>query len=231
MDVEKELSEIAVLLGEPGRVRMLWSLLDGEARPAGELAFFANVSAQSASLHLNKLVAAEMLKVTAHGRNRFYAIARPEVAHAVEAMAALIPSAAKNKFAPPASLRAVPEFRAARTCYDHLAGSLAVEIADALQAKNWLHLTETEFVVPADGAAFWTDFGIDLDALKKQRRVFAGKCLDWSERRYHLAGALGAAMMEELLQRRWIVRSDRTRAVRMTLAGGKNFSNLFGITI
>lgn len=228
MNVESELSNVASLIGEPARVLMLWSLLDGEARRAGELAFFANVSPQSASLHLAKLVEAEMLKVAAQGRNRFYSIARPEVAHIVESMAALIPSARKNKVSP---LRAIPEFRVARTCYDHLAGRVAVEIAEAMQTKNWLRLSASEFAVTGDGAAFFAEFGIQIEELKRQRRAFAGKCLDWSERKYHLAGALGTSLFQELLKRRWLARSKTGRTVRITLAGAKNFDSLFGIRI
>ena len=126
MDVESEFSNVDFLIGEPSRALILWNLLDGQMRPAGELAFLANISPQSASLHLAKLVEAKMLTVTAHGRNRFYAIARPEVAHVIESIAALVPSVAKNKILPRSAL---PEFRVARTCYDHLAGGLATVCA------------------------------------------------------------------------------------------------------
>jgi DNA-binding transcriptional ArsR family regulator len=227
MDVETELSNVAFLLGEPARALMLWSLLDGQARPAGELAFFANVSPQSASLHLAKLVEAEMLKVTAQGRNRYYSIARPEVAHAIESMAALIPSAAENKILPSF---AVPELRLARTCYDHLAGKLAVGIADAMQERGLLMPSGGDFVVSDKGAEMFEEIGIDIEEVKKQRRSFAGKCLDWSERRYHLAGSLGAALLGELLNRKWIARVPKGRAVRVTLDGRKNFDRLFGIS-
>ena len=226
MDVENELSNVAFLIGEPTRILILWNLLDGQTRPAGELAFLANISPQSASLHLAKLVEAKMLSVTARGRNRFYAIARPEVAHVIESMAALIPSVAKNNTLPRSAL---PEFRVARTCYDHLAGGLAVEMADAMQSRNWLTLSETEFALTENGAAMFEDFGISIDELKRRRRTFAGKCFDWSERRYHLAGALGAELLQELLTRRWLVRAKTGRTVRVTLEGKKSLNTLFGI--
>lgn len=228
MNVENELSGVAFLLGEPARALMLWSLLDGQARPAGELAFFANVSPQSASLHLAKLTEAGMLSVTAAGRHRYYTIARPEVAHVIESMAALVPSAAKNKTLPRSVM---PDFHVARTCYDHLAGKLAVEIIGALQGQNVLTSDKEDFVVTANGADWLREFGIEIKKLRRQRRAFARKCLDWSERQHHLAGALGAAIFQELLKRKWLVRSSTGRTVRVTLEGKKNFSNLFGINL
>ena len=226
MDVKNELSVIAFLLGEPARAMMLWNLLDGQARTAGELAFFANVSPQSASTHLAKLTEAGMLSVTSAGRQRYYIIARPEVAHVIESMAALIPSPAKNK---PQTRAAMPAFRVARTCYDHLAGKLAVEIVASLLKQNILITNIEDFALTENGAQRLREFGIEAEELKLKRRAFAAKCLDWSEREHHLAGALGAAFLQEFLKRRWPVRLNTKRSIRITLEGRKNFGRLFEI--
>lgn len=227
MDVFTEFSEVAVLLGEPSRIMMLWHLLGGETRPAGELAFLANISPQSASMHLSKLVAAEMLAVTKKGRNRFYSIARPEVASFVESMAALLPSAGERANFSKAQ---TSDFRLARSCYDHLAGTLSVELVAALKKQNFLSAEQDEFVVTERGEKLFADFGINLVELKKQRRSFAKKCLDWSERKHHLAGALGAALFRELLKRKWLARS-RGRTIRLTFDGRKNLDLLFQVKL
>ncbi len=225
MNVEDEFSGIAVLLGERARALMLWCLLDGQARPAGELAFFANVSPQSASLHLAKLVEAGMLAVSSQGRHRYYTIAKPEVAHVIESMATLLPSAAKNH---PLPRSRMPDFRVARTCYDHLAGKLAVELVTAMKEQGVLASGQKEFIVTEDGTGWLREFGIEVDELKRQRRAFARKCLDWSERQHHLAGALGSALLQELLKRKWLIRRSE-RVVGVTLDGRRHFSNFFGI--
>jgi DNA-binding transcriptional ArsR family regulator len=226
MDVLSELSDVAVLLGEPARALMLWNLLDGQARPAGELAFFANVSPQSASLHLAKLVEAGMLSVKAQGRHRYYTITRPEVAHAIESMATLVPSAVKNTTLPRSQM---PDLRMARTCYDHLAGRVAVEIVGTMQKQGLLSSGKEEFFVTASGLNWFSEFSIEVDELKRQRRAFARKCLDWSERQYHLAGSLGAALLQELVKRKWLARQRTGRVVSVTLEGRRNLGSLFGI--
>lgn len=226
MDVTYELSEIASLIGEPARALMLWSLLDGRTRPAGELAFCANVSPQSASIHLAKLVEAEMLTVEAHGRYRYYSIARAEVAHVIESMAVLIPSAAKSK---PFSRALGPDFRIARTCYDHLAGKLAVEMAEAMQKQGLLLKGEKDFSITDAGANWLQDFGIEVAELKQNRRAFAKKCLDWSERQHHIAGSLGAALLHRLTENKWIDRSKTGRTLRTSLEGRRKFEKLFEI--
>jgi len=225
MDVFSEFSQIAVLLGEPARILMLWHLLGGEIRPASELAFLANVSPQSASMHLSKLVDAGMLTVSKKGRNRFYSITRAEVANVVESIAALLPSAQKA-FNFPKSHK--PDFHLARSCYDHLAGKFAVELAETLQNQNILMIEKDEFVLTETGKVWFSEFGIDIDSLKNQRRVFAKKCLDWSERKYHIAGALGAVLLQELLKRKWFALSEG-RTLRLTLEGRKKLNLLFGI--
>ena len=226
MNVSSELLEVAVLLGESARASILWNLLDGQARPAGELAFLANVSPQSASLHLAKLVNAGMLSVKNQGRHRYYAIASPQVAHVIESMETLVPSAVKDK---PLSRSKIPDFRLARTCYDHLAGKLAVDIVGAMQKQGLVSVGKEDFVISETGLRWFSEFGINIDELKRQRRAFASQCLDWSERQYHIAGALGSALLQQLLLRNWIAQQPPGRVVRVTLEGRRNLNNFFGI--
>lgn len=227
MNVKEELSQIAVLLGQPARILMLWNLLGGELRPASELAFFANVSPQSASMHLSKLVEAQLLEVTKEGRHRYYTIAKPEVADFVESMAALLPSNEKPLKIP---ISKRPAFHIARSCYDHLAGKISVEIVESMMAKDILISGKKDFEVTDIGYNWFVEFGINIEKLKKKRRSFAKKCLDWSERQHHLAGALGSALLGELFERKWLVRSQG-RALRITLVGRENMNKSFGIII
>src|SRR5436190_22029796 len=198
MNVMADLVTVATLIGEPARAVMLWSLLDGQARPASELAFYANVSAQSASAHLAKLVEAGMLLAESRGRHRYFRIARPEVALAIEAMAALTPAAKQMSLMAP---RQLPDLKQARTCYDHLAGKIAVNLCQAMQKSGWLTVAgEKEFEVTRKGVVKFRELGIDTEALRGERRAFARQCLDWSERQPHLAGAVGAALLDRIFE-------------------------------
>jgi DNA-binding transcriptional ArsR family regulator len=228
MDVTTDIAAVAVLVGEPARAVMLWSLVDGQARPAGELAFYANVSAQSASAHLSKLVAAEMLKVEGRGRHRYYRIATPEVALAIEAMAALAPSA---KAMAVVARGQTPEVKFARTCYDHLAGKVAVEICQAMLGHELLAPSGRDFLVTAKGEQWLSDLGIEVGELRQQRRAFARQCPDWSERQPHVAGALGAALLDTMFRRDWIVRARSARVVRLTTKGRSDLQALLRLNL
>jgi DNA-binding transcriptional ArsR family regulator len=228
MDVKQDLTEIATLIGEPTRVVMLWSLLGGEARPASELAFYANVSAQNASAHLARLVDAGMLAVESRGRNRFYRLAGAEVAHAIEALAALAPSAKEMASLAP---RQTPDLKYARTCYDHLAGRVAVEICATLKDKGHLAPAGADFDVTSKGEKLFHDLGINIRELRQQRRAFARQCPDWSERRPHIAGALGAAILEQMFRHGWIARVRSSRVVRVTAIGREDVYKLLKLTL
>jgi DNA-binding transcriptional ArsR family regulator len=228
MDVKQDLAEIAALIGEPTRVMMLWSLLGGQARPASELAFYANVSAQNASAHLARLVEAGLLKVEAHGRHRYYRLAGADVAHAIEALAALAPSAKEMAVAPPGQ---TPDLKYARTCYDHLAGRVAVDICAALKDKNYIKSVGADFEITNKGEKLFGGLGIEISELRQQRRAFARQCQDWSERKPHLAGALGAAMLESMFQRGWIARIRSSRIVRVTVIGKEDVYKLLKLTL
>ncbi|HKQ77775.1 MAG TPA: helix-turn-helix transcriptional regulator [Blastocatellia bacterium] len=228
MDVKQDLAEIASLVGEPTRIVMLWSLVGGQARPASELAFYANVSAQNASAHLAKLVEAGMLAVESRGRHRYYRLAGAEVAHAIEALATLAPSAREMAGLAP---RRTPDLKFARTCYDHLAGRVAVEICEALKEKGFLSPAGADFEVTGKGERLFHDLGVEIGELRRMRRAFARQCPDWSERRPHIAGALGAALLEQMFRRGWIARVRTSRIVRVTTKGRDEIYKLLRLTL
>jgi len=223
----------ASLLAEPTRAAMLTALLDDRPLAAGELARLAGVSAATASAHLARLLDGGLVTVVRQGRHRYYRLAGPQVAAVMEALAHLSPST------PVCSLRQSQDAAAlaeARTCYDHLAGRAGVALLDALLARGLLaapqaHTGPARFEVTVDGLATLDAFGIDIGALERARRRFAGACLDWTERKPHLNGALGAAITERLLSLRWIERGSRRRAVKVTPAGAEGLAATFGWSI
>lgn len=223
-----DIAAIAQLIADPSRARMLEALVDKQILSAGVLADRAGISPQTASTHLAKLVQCGLLTLITQGRQRYYTLANAEVAHALEALAVI---------APPAKIRSLREaivaeqLHLARTCYDHLAGRLGVELTQALQHAGMLQLEEQNrrYRLTDIGTCFLTEFGIDLENLRRLRRAFALPCLDWSERRYHLAGALGAALLDRLFQLGWIQRrmaGDRT--VLLTESGEAGLTGALG---
>jgi len=221
---------IANLLADPARARILWTLIDGTTRPAGELAYAANISAQSASAHLAKLVEGGLLDAEAQGRHRYFRIAGPDVAALIEGMASL--SAVTRPRAPRSArpLRSEPlQFLHARTCYGHLAGEMAVRLLEAMLKARWLTPSGRDFTVTRTGAAKLTELGVDVGAARKPRRIFARACVDLTQRRPHLGGALGDALLQLYVARCWIQRMRRSRAVSITPAGHENFKRLFGV--
>lgn len=210
-----DLSRAAGLIADPTRAAMLNLLMDGAARTAGELALAANASPQAASNHLAQLRAGGLVKVAAQGRHRYYALSGPEVARALEALAVL----ASGPVAPTRPPRVPSQLKAARSCYDHLAGELGVEVTELLLARGWLLPAGPDaFDLSADGETWCLAMGLDLLALRRRKRAFARACLDWSERRPHLAGALGAALLERWLALGWLARGQG-RALHLTVGG------------
>lgn len=208
----RTLAPVASLIGEPARASMLARLLEGTARTAGELAREAGISPQTASSHLAQLREGGLVRVEAQGRHRYYRLAGPDVARALEALSLLAPEAR-------APVQTPQPLRFARTCYDHLAGWLGVALAEALERRGDLESTDETYALTPRGEATLTRLGVDLAAARQGRRTFARRCLDWSERRPHVAGALGAALLQGLLERGWIARAREGRAVRLTVAG------------
>jgi hypothetical protein len=206
---------------------MLVELLDGRTRTAGDLAFAANISAQSASGHLAKLVDGGLLAVYSSGRYRCFCLAGPEVAHALEALGAI----ATTKTVVPATRPRDAEMYVARTCYDHLAGRIAVEVARTMEEEKAIPADgEHDYELGRGGKAYFAKLGIEVDPLRGLRRSFARQCVDWTERRPHIAGALGAAIYARFLATGWIVPSRDTRAVRITHHGARELRKRFGVT-
>lgn len=229
MDDTPDIPRVARLLADAARTRIVWTLIDGSTRAAGELAFAAGISAQSASAHLIKLVRGGLLASEAQGRHRYFRIANAEVACMIESMAALSSGTELRlpKSLPPS--RAIPgAFMHARTCYDHLAGEIAVEVLASMMKARWLKRDDNELVATRSGEHRLRALGVDLDAAQCERRVFARPCADLTQRRPHLGGALGAHMLQLYVDQRWIVRSPRSRVVSITPKGSEMFRMLMG---
>ncbi|TAM07575.1 MAG: transcriptional regulator [Paraburkholderia sp.] len=220
------LSRIGALLADPGRAAMLWALMDGSARPAGELTLIAGLSPSAASAHLARLAEGGLLALDVRGRHRYYRIATPDVAAAIEALMNVAQaSTATLPATKPA--RTVPlEMRHARTCYDHMAGEVAVQVFERLVGDGVLVCEGENIDATPGGAARLRDWGVDIGALRSRRRRFACTCLDWSERRPHLGGALGAALLDAWIAGGWVERASLPRVLRITPKGRRAFDTL-----
>ncbi len=221
------LAEIATAAGDPARACMLNALMDGRALTAAELARVAGITAQTASGHLSRLTVAGLLSVQKQGRHRYHRLASPAVARMLESIMEVAVAAQPRKaFTGPRDAA----MRAGRTCYDHLAGTLGVSIADALVTRGHIELAADAGIVTESGVALLQRMGIDLEARgKRTRRLLCRPCLDWSERRPHIAGAVGSALCTHCFDAGWIRRVEGTRAVKVTPKGERHFREIFGI--
>jgi DNA-binding transcriptional ArsR family regulator len=234
MDVEYDsdasVSRIAAAIGEPARARMLFCLMDGHARTSTELAVVADVSPSTASAHLNRLKTEHLVKRVVQGKHRFYSLEGPDVATALEGLSVLAGGPRKT-FVSTAPNR----LRAARTCYDHLAGTVGVLLHDHFKAIGWLSTDSTAgdkaYDLTIDGTKAFEALGIDLEATRTLRRRFACACLDWSERRPHIGGALGAALLKVVLKRKWVVQDLDGRALSVTTLGRREILTRFGLNV
>lgn len=222
-------AKVASLVGEPARANMLAALMDGRALTATELAIEAGVSPATASGHLGKLCRARLLIPAAQGRHRYFRLASPEIARMLESI--MVVAAASSAERQPTVVRVDSKLRHARTCYDHLAGWLGVALADSMVTSGHIVLDDEAGHVTHAGREFLSDFGISATAAQPTRRLYCRLCLDWSERRVHLAGVLGAALLDRLLERRWIRRVPVGRAVEVTRDGRRGLSKAFGIKL
>jgi DNA-binding transcriptional ArsR family regulator len=220
MDVEA--SSIAAAIGEPARARMLYCLMDGHARTGTELAIVAEVSPSTASVHLSRLKTERLVKVLTQGKHRYYSLEGPAVASLLEGLSVLAGGRRAN-FVPNTPSR----LRAARTCYDHLAGTVGVALHDRFKELRWLSPDSTS--VTREGAKSFEALGIDLESIHALRRRFASACLDWSERRPHLGGALGAALLKVALKKRWVTQDLDSRALDVTGLGRREMQTRFGL--
>jgi DNA-binding transcriptional ArsR family regulator len=223
------ISEIAAAIGEPARARILYCLMDGHARTSTELAVVAGVSPSTASVHLHRLKAAHLLKVLIQGKHRYYSLEGPDVANVLEGLSVLA-GGSRDKFVPSTPSRLC----AARTCYDHMAGRAGVSLHDRFHALGWLSVSTDSGnayeLTPAGTKAFEA-LGIDLDATRALRRRFACACLDWSERRPHVGGALGAALLKIALKKRWVTQDLDSRALAITAFGKREMLNRFDLKL
>jgi DNA-binding transcriptional ArsR family regulator len=228
MRADPRLAEIAALVGDPARANILAALTDGRALSASELAYCAGVSPQTTSGHLAKLTEAQLLRVEKQGRHRYYRLATARVGHMIEGIMTVAADAPQRLR--PVS-RADAEMRLARTCYDHLAGRLGVGLADALAERGYLLLTEDGGEVTEAGLEFLSCFGLDLAEARRRRRIYCRPCLDWTERRAHLAGAVGAALAARCFDLGWFKRQRDTRALKIMPAGRDGLAEIFGLTL
>ncbi|HVZ06675.1 ArsR/SmtB family transcription factor [Rhodopila sp.] len=218
-----DVSRIAALVGDPARANIMTALMDGRALTAKELAFAAHVSPQTTSGHLAKLTDANLLTVERQGRHRYFRLSSPLIGQMLENVLAVASAVAP----PQRPWRGGEALRTARTCYDHLAGRLGVALTDSLIGAGHLILSSDGGEVTSSGNAFLAGFGAHPAA---GRRVFCRPCLDWSERRPHIAGRLGAAIADRCLALNWLERRRDTRAVAITDSGKRGFTEVFGIT-
>jgi len=221
------LVEVAALVGDTARATMLAALMGGQALTSSELAYLARVSRSTASEHLAKLLEARLIAVTRQRRFRYYRIASPLVAAMLESMKAVAAIEVPPRYQPRSARDEALRF--ARTCYDHLAGKLGVAIADALTANGHVVLSEDGGELTPSGATFLCDFGADLTPKSRTKRIFCRPCLDWSERRYHLAGLVGSEICRRCLDLGWLRRDRDTRAMKITPAGRTGLAQTFGL--
>jgi DNA-binding transcriptional ArsR family regulator len=222
-----DMAAVGALVGDPARANILCALMDGRAFTAGELAYAAHVSPQTASGHLGKLAVARLITSTPQGRHRYYRLAGAHVAAMLESIMAVA------AIAPPRCrpIRIDDDMRSARLCYDHVAGRLGVGLADALRMRGHVELGDEGGVLTGAGEAFLREFGVDVEAARQSRRIFCRPCLDWSERRPHLAGAVGAALACRLFALGWIARMRDKRTLTVTPAGRRNLRQTFDVLL
>jgi DNA-binding transcriptional ArsR family regulator len=229
-DEDAAVSRIAAAIGEPARARILYCLLDKHARTSTELAEVANVSPSTASVHLNRLKAERLIKVLVQGRHHYFSLQGPEVASVLEGLSVLA-GGSRGSFVPNTPNR----LRAARTCYDHIAGTLGVSLHDRFKTLGWLAAgakgSKGSYDVTLKGTKAFEVLGIDLHGTRTLRRRFAFPCLDWSERRPHIGGAMGAAVLNFMLNRKWVTQDLDSRALSITIAGRREMLAQFGLQI
>lgn len=218
------IATLGSLLADPGRSAILMSLLDGRSLSAGKLARAAGVSAQSASAHLAKLNRGGLITVRDEGRCRFYHLSNAKVAYALEALGAISTVHAPVKYLRP---KVDAQMMLARSCYDHMAGRIAVMLAERLEEKKMLASAgRGDYKVTTRGREWFAELGINVEQLRSSRRTFARRCLDWTERRPHLAGAVGSALLSHFLSDGWVARVGQSRVLRVTHKGVAQFAGL-----
>jgi len=223
---EESSARIAAAIGDPARARMLYALMDGRALTSTELALVAAVGPSTASAHLNRLKRERLVRVLIQGRHRYYSLYGAGVAGVLESLSVLA-----GRVGSGVQTRTPDHLRVARTCYDHIAGTLGVLLHDHLLAAGWMAGGDANYEVTPKGSRALDALGIDVEKLRRERRRFAFPCLDWSERRCHLGGAVGAALLGALLERRWVTRERRERTLAVTALGARELRSRFGVVL
>lgn len=220
-------ASIAAAIGVPSCARMLHCLVDGRARTSTELALVAEITPSTASIHLQRLKALRLVKVVAQGKHRYYTLDGGNVAATLEALSVLV-GGPRDAFVP----NTPSPLRDARTCYDHIAGMLGVSLYDRLKALGWLSVpaksSDNACDLTAAGTKAFASLGVDVEATRSLRRRFAYACVDWSERRPHLGGALGAALLDVALKKKWVTQDRHSRALAVTTPGRREMRSRFG---
>lgn len=216
MDAEEKFIGLSALICEPSRAKMLWNLLDGRAYTASELSLVGDISPTSTSNHLTKLLEAGLLKVETQGRHRYFSFSRPEVAYVVESLANLAKGNTNEKMKVPGETKGV---KFCRTCYDHLAGFVGVRITEAFEDNGLIEKADKTYIVTKAGWTWFANFDISENAMLNQRRPITRQCLDWSERRPHLAGQLGALVLNRMLEKQWFKKVKFSRELVVTYKG------------
>jgi DNA-binding transcriptional ArsR family regulator len=227
--VDIEAAGIAAMIAEPARARMLYCLLDGHARTSTELAVVGEVGASTASVHLAKMTRQRLVTVLSQGKHRYYSLAGPSVARALEALTVVAGGTGDTS-----NPRTPTQLRSARTCYDHMAGHWAVKLRDRFEELEWLSPNRgggDSYELTPSGCTALAAIGIDIEAARALRRRFAYACIDWSERRPHIGGALGHALLKTALRQKWFVQDLDSRALTLTTAGRRHLQSRFGLRI
>lgn len=224
---ERAVARIANAIGEPARARMLFCLMDGHARTSTELAVIADVSTSTASAHLNRLKAERLVQVMTQGKHRFYSLDGPKVARVLEGLSVLADQPPR-KFVPNTPTR----LRSARVCYDHMAGTLGVQLHDRFKDLKWISNGAGDaYELTAAGEKALDALSMNIDEMRASRRRFAYACLDWSERRPHIGGALGSALLDAAIKRKWVTKDLDSRAIRVTNVGRREMLARFGLEV
>lgn len=224
---EPDIAAVASTIGDPVRALILMTLLDGTERPASELALRAGTSPSACTAHLKRLIAAGLIVGRRAGRHHFFRLASPDIGRALETLAAIAPA---RRIATLRQSTSMDRMRIARSCYDHLAGRLGVAVTEALTESGALQATSDGFSLGPRREVF-ERLGVDLDWAHAQRRAFARACLDWTERRPHIAGSIGAAIRDRFLSQRWVTRSRADRSLTITERGEESLERLLGIRL
>ncbi|MCM3030889.1 MULTISPECIES: metalloregulator ArsR/SmtB family transcription factor [unclassified Niallia] len=226
MSISPNITALTALLTEESRATILAGLMDGKYHTASELAYMAKITPQTASFHLAKLVENNLVTTEKNGRFRYFRLANEEVANTLEILMSISPPPEIRSLKQSSQLKRLEN---ARTCYDHLAGRVSVQLTKIMEDAGYIERSDKQFIVTAKGESFFQKLGLDLVGLSKKRRSFSHACLDWSERTHHLGGALGNGLFERYIKLGWIEAKENSREIMITARGKSGFKEFFGI--